>query len=349
MDDKIVEKKKINHIQELFWQGKTKIKEKVLAIEEIYTLAALLGMCFFLTVFSPAFLTRYNILNVLSTASINGIMACGMTFVIISGGIDLSVGSVLALGGAIAAGLLGSTYTSAPLARLLTLPVPLAIIGGIFFCSLTGLINGLVITKFRVPPFVATLGMMGTARGLTYLYTGGFPITFPTEIPVFRWIGSGFIGPSPTPVVIFLLIVIVCWWLLNFTVYGRYLYAIGGNEEVVQLSGINIHLIKIITYVFLGALAGLSGIILTTRINAASPEAGLGYELDIITAVVIGGTSLAGGRGTILGTVIGIFIMVVLANGLNLLGVLTYHQYLAKGIVLIIAVVLDSYRRKRQI
>jgi ribose/xylose/arabinose/galactoside ABC-type transport system permease subunit len=315
--------------------------------DEIYILAALVVMAVVLSLLSPAFLTPYNLLNILSSVSVNGIMACGMAFVIIAGGIDISVGSVFAVGGAVAASLLGSTYTSAPLAKLVALPVPLAILGGLIVCALLGFVNGIVVAKLRVPPFIATLGMMGTARGLTYLYTGGFPITFPTEVPSFRWIGSGFVGPIPSLSLIFLIIVLASWWLLRSTVYGRYIYAIGGNEEGARLSGIRISAVKVITYTLLGALSGLSGIILTARINAASPEAGLGYELDVITAVVIGGTLLSGGKGTILGTVVGIFIMAVLANGLNLLGVQTYYQYLAKGVVLILAVIFGSIIRQR--
>ncbi|MGE5554349.1 MAG: ABC transporter permease [Betaproteobacteria bacterium] len=311
-------------------------------------LLALLALGAVLSLSSPVFLTKENLLNVTRTVSINGVAAAGMTLVILTGGIDLSVGSLFALAGAVTTGLLGTSYTSAPLARLLALPMPVAVLVGVAVAGLLGYVNGWVITKFAIPPFVATLGMMSFARGLTYLYTGGYPITFNVLPPMFAWLGQGHILGVPVPTVVFLLAVLLCWWILRFTSFGRAIYAVGGNAETARLSGLNVKRVKRLAYTFVGALAGISGIVLASRVAAGSPVAGLGYETDVIAGVVIGGTSLMGGSGSILGTVIGVFIIGVIENGLNLLGVSTYYQYIVKGLVLILAAGLDGYIRKRR-
>lgn len=316
--------------------------------EHISILAALFILSLILTILSPAFLTKGNLLDITRVVSINGIMAVGMTFVILTGGIDLSVGSTFALAGAVACAMVYGSYSDYPLANLIKLPLPLALAAGLLVAALIGGINGLIITRFRVEPFIVTLGMMCFARGLTYLYSGGYPINFKPMPPEFAWIGKGYVGFLPTPTVFFIIIIPVCWFILRYTGFGRSIYAIGGNEEAARLSGIKVKRNKCLTYALLGTLAGFSGIIMSSRVAAASPVAGVGYELDVITGVVLGGTSLTGGKGTIFGTVVGVFIIGIITNGLNLLGVSTYYQYIIKGVVLILSVGADSYFQKKK-
>ncbi|WP_406677996.1 ABC transporter permease [Moorella sp. ACPs] len=316
--------------------------------EQLVILAALAGLCMVLSVLSPNFLTKSNFLDIARVVSINGIMAAGMTLVILTGGIDLSVGSIFALAGVITAALIPGSYSESPFVTTFKLPVPAAILVGLLVGILIGYINGLVITRFRIEPFVVTLGMMSFARGLTYLYSGGYPINFKPMPPGFQWVGQGYVFGLPTPTIIFLLVIALCWWILRYTTFGRTIYAIGGNEEAARLSGMNTRRIKRLTYLFLGALAAFSGIVMASRVAAGSPVAGIGYELDVIAGVVIGGTSLAGGRGSIFGTVLGVFMLGVIENGLNLLGVSTYYQYIIKGMILIMATGIDGYFRKKR-
>ena len=313
-------------------------------------IVGVLGISLIIGIASPYFFSISNFLNITIAVSINGIMACGMAFVIISGGIDLSVGALLALGGAVSAGFLGAAFTATP--KFLVLPWPLAALAGVAVTTLLGLISGLIITKFNIPSLVVTLGMMSVARGLTYIFsdfvlqqTTGSPITF--YHPGFEWLGGGYVGGIPVPTIIFFCVILLCWWLLNFVKYGRNLYAVGGDEEVARLAGINTHLTKIIAFTLMGALAGLSGVILTARLSSASPVAGFGYELNVISAAVIGGTSLAGGEGTAIGVVAGVFIIGILGNGLNLLNVPSFYQYIMKGWILIAAVALDSFSKRQ--
>lgn len=319
-----------------------------IGIEGLYAYFFLGALILIMVFASDAFLTPYNLYNLLSTAAIKGILACGMTFIIITGGIDISVGSNLAFGGILVAALLGSTNATGLFAHLGNVPVPLAMLIGVLACSLIGFCNGFMVTKLRIPPFIATMGMMQITRGLSYICSGGFAVTFKKDIPSFQWIGSGKIGAVPSIAIFFIVIAVIFGYILKFTSYGRFLCAIGNNEVASRFSGISVNRIKMLAYTTLGTLAGLGGIILTARLNSATPDAGMGYELDCITAVVIGGTSLSGGKGTIAGTVAGIFIMVVLATSLNLLGVQSIYQYLSKGLILLIAVLIDSYLNKRR-
>jgi len=310
---------------------------------------ALFVISLVLSILSPAFFTKGNILDITRVVSINGIMAVGMTFVILTGGIDLSVGSTFALAGAITSAMVYGSHSDYPLANLFKLPLPLALAAGLLAAALIGYINGFLITTFKVEPFIVTLGMMSFARGLTYLYSGGFPINFKPMSAEFAWIGKGFVFFLPTPTIFFIIISPLCWFILRYTEFGRTIYAIGGNEETARLSGINVKRNKCLAYVLLGTLAGFSGIIMSSRVAAASPVAGAGYELDVITGVVLGGSSLKGGRGSIFGTMIGVFIIGIITNGLNLLGVSTYYQYIIKGVVLILSIGLDGYFRDNRV
>ena len=295
---------------------------------------AFLIICAVMTILSPVFLTVTNIRNVVRQSSIFGVMAIGMTFVILTGGIDLSVGSVLAIAGAIAAGMLKGGAGMLPV-------VALALVIGIG----CGLANGLIITIGRIAPFVVTLGMMSIARSLTLIYTKGYPISGFSG--PFRFIGGGDVASIPFPIIVFALTVVIAWLILTQTRLGRYTYAIGGNEETVKLSGINSNRYKVIVYVISGITAAMSALILTSRLNSAEPVAGQGYELDVIASVVIGGTSLSGGTGSVWGTLIGALLIGVINNGMNLLGISPYFQLLVKGLIIIGAVLLDRLRQEQ--
>jgi ribose transport system permease protein len=264
--------------------------------------------------------------------------------IILSGGIDLSVGSVLAFSGAVSAGLLKNGLPIPYTDHLLQFTVPGAILGGIGVGAVLGWTNGFMITRFRLPPFVATLGMLSAARGFTRLWTGGFPIT--DLGPDFAFLGIGYWLGIPMPVWISAALVALFVLITRRTRFGRYLYAVGGNERAAKLSGVNVDRVKRRVYLLGGALAGVAGLLATARQNAADPKIGVGYELDSIAAVVIGGTSLSGGRGSILGTVLGCLIIGVLNNGLVLLGVSPDWQLVVKGSVILIAVAIDQMGRK---
>ncbi len=285
-----------------------------------------------LSVLSPAFLAVSNLFNVAQQVSINAIMAAGMTFVILTAGIDLSVGSVLALSGAVMAGLLSTGK-----------PVLLGILLGLGVGALLGLINGIVVTRGKVQPFIATLAMLTIARGLTLVYTDGRPITGLPD--TFVWLGAGDVGRVPVPVIIMALVFGASYVILTQTPLGRYIYAIGGNEEAARLSGVNVQFVKTLVYATAGLLSAVSAIVITGRLNSAQPTAGSGYELDAIAAVVLGGTTLAGGEGSVLGTLLGAFIIGVLNNGLNLLNVSSFYQQVVKGVVILLAVLLDRRLR----
>ena len=285
-----------------------------------------------LSVLSPAFLAVSNLFNVAQQVSINAIMAAGMTFVILTAGIDLSVGSVLALSGAVMAGLLSTGK-----------PVLLGILLGLGVGTLLGLINGIVVTRGKVQPFIATLAMLTIARGLTLVYTDGRPITGLPD--TFVWLGAGDVGRVPVPVIIMALVFGASYVILTQTPLGRYVYAIGGNEEAARLSGVNVQFVKTLVYATAGLLSAVSAIVITGRLNSAQPTAGSGYELDAIAAVVLGGTTLAGGEGSVLGTLLGAFIIGVLNNGLNLLNVSSFYQQVVKGVVILLAVLLDRRLR----
>jgi ribose transport system permease protein len=317
------------------------LKNYLVRFQSLWALAL---MMLALSVATESFLTIENGLNVLRQISINLCLSIGMTMIILSGGIDLSVGSVLALSGAVAAGLLKNGITLTYWNSVLQFTVFGAIVAGIATGLALGWFNGLMITRFGLPPFVATLGMLSIARGLTMLWTGGFPITNLGE--EFRFMGTGYWLGVPMPVWISAALVIAFVVVMQRTAFGRYLYAIGGNERVARLSGLNINRIKRIVYTLGGGLAGVAGLLLSSRLDSATPNAGFGYELDSIAAVVIGGTSLSGGRGSILGTVLGCLIIGVLNNGLVLLQVSPFWQQVIKGAVILVAVAVDRASRK---
>ena len=303
--------------------------------ELIIKYKSLIGLILLITVvsiLSPSFLSSKNILNILRQTSVNAIIAAGMTFVILTGGIDLSVGSILAISGAIAASLLAS-------GKGIIISVIAAIIVGAF----VGFLNGFIIAKGKLQPFIATLATMTILRGLTLVYTDGKPITLGSnELAVsFGKIGGGTLFGIPTPAIIMILVFGVCFYILKVTKMGRYTYALGSNEDATKLSGINTDKVKIWVYTISGILASIAGIIITSRLYSAQPTAGNGYELDAIAAVVLGGTRLAGGKGKITGTIIGALIIGVLSNALNILDVSSYYQMMVKGVVILIAVMLD--------
>ena len=309
-------------------------------IKRLQPLIALVLLVVALALLSDRFLTFANERNILLQISVNLCLSIGMTLVILTGGIDLSVGAMLALAGAVAAGLLKNGLTLKALGVVLQFTPFGAIAAGIAVGFALGLLNGMAVTRFKLPPFVATLGMLSIARGLTMLWTGGFPITDLGS--QFGFIGAGFWIGVPMAVWISAALVAIFYVVSQRTTLGRYIYAVGGNEKATAYSGVNVNRVKIWVYALCGALAGVAGLIVTARLDAADPKAGLGYELDSIAAVVIGGISLSGGCGSIFGTVLGCLIIGVLNNGLFLLDVSPFWQQVVKGFVIIAAVALDK-------
>jgi putative xylitol transport system permease protein len=306
------------------------------ALSRYGIIIAFFVLCAVLSGLNEYFLTRGNIVNVLRQASINGILAIGQTFVILTGGIDLSVGSLLAV-----CGILGALVVTGDNPR----SPALALLIGIGAGAGLGVVNGALVARLRVPAFVATLGMLSVARGLTFISNDGMPV--PNLADSFLVLGQGFVAGVPIPVILFAVTVLVAWIVLRFTTYGRYVYAVGGNERSARTSGIATRWVIFSVYVISGALAGLSGQLLAARTTSALPQAGLSYELDAIAAVVIGGTSLTGGVGSVIGTLFGVLIIAVISNGLDLMGVSSYYQQVIKGTIIVLAVLLDTSRRAR--
>ena len=315
-----------------------------LHLSRFQSLFALALLVIALSLASDRFLSVDNSMNVLRQISVNLCLSIGMTMIILSGGIDLSVGSMLALSGAVAAGLLKYGLRLAPLGIAVQFTALGAIVTGIGVGLTLGAFNGLAITRFRLPPFVATLGMLSIARGLTMLWTGGNPVTGLGSW--FGFIGTGYGFGVPMPVWISAALVGVFIVVTRRTRFGRHLYAVGGNERAARLSGVNVNRVKLWAYTLGGGLAGIAGLIQTARLDSATPNAGISYELDSIAAVVIGGTSLSGGRGSILGTVLGCLIIGVLNNGLVLLEVSPFWQQVIKGGVILAAVAIDRGSRR---
>lgn len=308
----------------------TKLSKSKGLVQKLGPLLGLLLIIIIISFMSPSFLTATNIFNVLRQVSISALIAFGMTFVILTGGIDLSVGSTLALTGAISAGLLAGGMDPF-----------LAMLIGLLLGAVLGAVNGVIIAKGKVAPFIATLATMTIYRGLTLVYTDGKPVSGLGDSLAFQMFGKGYFLGIPVPVLTMLLAFLVLYFILRKTTFGRRVYAIGGNEEASRLSGINVDRITIAVYSLTGMLAALSALILTSRLNSAQPTAGQSYELDAIAAVVLGGTSLTGGRGWIFGTLVGALIIGVLNNGLNLIGVSSFFQQVVKGVVILIAVLID--------
>lgn len=293
------------------------------------SLIGLIVLCIVISLVTPRFLSVTNILNVFTQVSVNAIIAVGMCFVILTGGIDLSVGSTLAITGAIAATMAQKNVNA------VVVLIAVLIIGG-----LIGWFNGVIVAKGKIQAFIVTLATMTVFRGITYVYTDGTPISGLGS--GFTVIGNGKLAGVPLPVIIILIVVLIAWYVLSQTRYGRYVYAVGGNEDSARLSGINTDKIKSLVYVLCGVTAALSGVVVTSRIGSASPNAGTGFELDAIAAVVLGGTSLSGGEGSVVGTIIGAMIIGVLNNGLNLMNVSPFYQLIVKGFVILLAVMLDK-------
>jgi len=293
-------------------------------------------MCVALSIATDSFLTQKNLLNVLRQIASNANLAFGMTFAIILGGIDLSVGSILAFSGTLAAGLITNSG----------LPVLAAVLIGLTSGTLMGAVNGTMIAKTGMPPFIVTLAMMQIARGATYVYTGGQPIR--TMVDSFEVIGTGYLGPIPLPVIYMIVFFAFTAILLGRTKFGRYVYAIGGNDKAAQFSGIQIGKIKILVYTLIGFLSAFTGIMLCARMASGQPTAGDGAEMDAIAAVVLGGTSMQGGVGKLGGTLIGVLIIGVMNNGLNLLRINSFWQLIAKGLVILLAVYIDMLKKRRK-
>ena len=286
-----------------------------------------------LTIATPNFLTFGNLVNVVRQISLNGILAVGVTYVLLTGGVDLSLGSVVALTGVVAA------CFAHPGQFPLVVPVFLGVAAG----TACGLANGLVITRGKVAPFVVTLGMMTVARGLALVVSGGKPVSDLSQ--PFKVIGGDLFG-FPIPILILGAVAVISWVFLANTRLGRYVYAVGGNELAALASGINVCGVKLLAYTVCGALAGLAGVVLASRITTGQPNAGVAYELDAIAAVVIGGTSLSGGSGGVGGTLLGALLIGVINNGLDLLNVSSYYQQIVKGLIIVGAVWLDKRHEK---
>jgi ribose transport system permease protein len=308
------------------------------------SLIALVLLCIGIALMSDKFLTVDNTWNVMRQISVNICISVGMTLVVLTSGIDLSVGSVLAFCGAITAGLLKFGIELPSNNLYVGFTILGAILAGLIMGAVLGLFNGWTVTRFKVPPFVATLAMLTIARGLTLLWTKGFPISNLGDS--FAYIGTGWFLGIPLPVWISVVVIVSAVIITQKTALGRYIYAIGGNEHASKLSGININKVKLIVYSIAGVLAAVGGIMVTSRLDSAQPNAGISYELDSIAAVVIGGTSLSGGRGTIMGTVLGAIIIGVLNNGLVLLNVSPFWQQVVKGGVILLAVIIDKANSK---
>ncbi len=298
----------------------------------------------------PRFLKPLNLFNVMRQVSIYGLLAIGMTFVILTRGIDLAVGSLVALTGlaaaAVAKGGLESRFAVGAQAEASGYGWPLALLGAVALGTACGWLQGLAITKLKVPPFVVTLGGMSAFRGAALLLAGGGPISGFDE--GYRWWGQGYVGPVPVPVIIFLAAALLAHFVLSSTRYGRSVHAVGGNPEAARLSGLDVDRITTSVYVLVGFMAGLSGFVLSARLNSAEAVAGLTYELTVIAAVVIGGTSLFGGVGTIFGTVVGTLLIGVLLNGLVLNNVSSYVQQIIIGAIIVLAVAFDTFAKSRR-
>jgi inositol transport system permease protein len=303
-----------------------------------------LAMVLLLSLLSPAFLKPQNLINVVRQISVIGFLAIGVTVVIISTGIDLSLGSVLGLSAVVAASFAQEEGWKEALYPGMQFPLVVPILAGLAVGVGCGLLNGFLIATFRIPPFIATLGMMTAARGAAYIYSNGRPVS--TLNDPFLFIGQGYLLGIPVPIILFAIVIIGTSLMLNYTRFGRNVYAIGGNELAARVSGINIYRTKVWIYIFSGLMAGLGGIVLTSRVASATPGLGVGFELDAIAAAVIGGTSFTGGIGTVWGTVIGALIIGTMNNGLDLLNVSPFYQQVVKGVIIVVAIIIDERKNR---
>ena len=311
-------------------------KKKLIGQLNIYrSVLILLVICVFATILSPSFLSVANLFNVFKQITVAGIVGCGMTFVILTGGIDLSVGSILGLAGVLASGILESTG-NAGAAILVALAVGIG----------CGAVNGFFVAVCEIPPFISTLGMMTLLRGCILVYTKGSPI--PIKVDAYKFFGKGTVAGVPVPVIILIILFLIAHYVLTQTSYGRSIYAFGGNREAARLSGIAIDKMKIKTYMLTGLLCGVSGMMLAGRLNFTNSTMATGAELSCIVAGVVGGTSMNGGSGSVWGTLIGSLLMGVINNGLNLLNVSQFWQSVAMGALVILAVAVDSFRQASQ-
>lgn len=294
----------------------------------------LLALVIFFSIASDVFLSVENIMNVLRQVSVVGIVAVGMTFVILTGGIDLSVGTVIAVSGVITAQLMVNGVH----------PI-LAILAAIAVAVIIGIFNAFFTHEFKLNPMIVTLGVMTILKGVSYIVTGGLPVYGFSE--EFKIIGQGYIGPVPIPIIIMLVCFAIGYFILNYTSFGTSVYGLGGNEEAVRLAGINIRKTKYGVFVICAILSAIAGIVLLSRVNNAQPNAGFGYEMDVITGVVLGGVSMSGGEGKITGVFVGILVMAVLANGMLLMGISEYFQWVVKGSVMLLAISYDKIIKKK--
>lgn len=311
-------------------------KETKLSISQVFVYLVLLFVFVFFSVLTKTFLSTKNLLNICRQVSMTGICAVGMTMVLLTGGIDISIGSVIALSGVVSAKLIND----------LGFGIFPAMVVGVLVGIVCGLISGIMVAHFEVPALIATLAMQTIARGFAFIMTQGIPVYgLPESI---KTLGLGYFLGIPIPVYILALVFFIGWWMLEQTSFGRHLYAIGGNEEVARLSGINVLVKKIQIYSLSGFFAGLSGVIMLSRLNSGQPATSEGFEMDVITAAVLGGVSVAGGQGKIINVVAGVLIMGMLSNGMTLMNLDEYWQWVAKGAVLLFAVAFDNMQRRRK-
>jgi ribose transport system permease protein len=319
-------------------EGQTSLKKSPVMfyniLDKLGIILVVLGLCIIFAIMDPNFFTWSNMLNMIRQTSINAILAAGMTFVILTGGIDLSVGSIVALSG------VSSVYFS------LHMPSPVAILLGILVGALAGYINGFLTAKTKLPAIIVTLGSMTYLRGVAYVVTGGYPLILTNQW--FKNLGQGYAGPFPVPILIMALVYVIFLIVLKYTVFGRNVYMIGGNQEAAHLTGIKVTQRLTWVYTISGICSAIAGIILSARLLSGQPNVGSGYELDAIAAVVLGGTSLAGGVGSIVGSLFGALFMGVLSNGLTLLSVPYYWQLIIKGMVIVLAIYVDRLRQSKR-
>jgi ribose/xylose/arabinose/galactoside ABC-type transport system permease subunit len=295
-------------------------------------LVVILFLMMIMSIVQPAFMTSGNLLNILKQISVNGMLALGVSFVIMSGGIDLSIGSNVMLA-TLAAGSIVINHPDEPVYIIFAIVAALAV------CTVFGLLNGIFVAFFRMPPFIVTMGFMSIIRGVGYLYCNGQPYVL--KAPYYRFIGQGNVLGIPFPALLLVVAIIIFYYLLNWTKFGRYILAVGGNENAALTSGVNTKKTKMLVYGLCGLMGGVGGLILGSRLNAGNPTLGQSYEMDAIAAVVIGGASLDGGIGTMLGTVLGIVTIGLISNALNLLGVSSYLQMVFQGVIILAAVLMD--------